>query len=116
MDTATTIKSARPRQARPETASSEPIVHGIPRADAVSTQEAKSRLEPLFDKAQATPVAITKQNKPVAVLLSVQAYQHLQRLDDAYWTSRAEENEATGELLSAEESEAFTQELLNAQD
>ena len=73
-------------------------------------------LDPLIDEAQETPVVITRQNKPVAVLLSVQEYEHLQRLDDAYWTARAEANLARNNRIGVEESEKFLQEMLNASD
>ena len=94
----------------------ETIVHGIHHANAVSVEDAEDRFDRLLDKAQAHPVAITKQDKPVAVVLSVEAYENLQRIDDGYWIARAELAEAEGDWLGVEESEAFTQELLNAKD
>ena len=81
-----------------------------------STADAKNRFDALLKKAQENPVAITKQGKPVAVVVSAQDYEHFQRLDDAYWAARADAAFAKGDWLGFEESEAFTQEMLNAED
>ena len=76
---AVTAKPVRGRRPRADAVGNETIVHGISRTCAVSVQDAKNRLDNLLNKAQKTPMAITKQNKPVAVLLSVREYERLQR-------------------------------------
>ena len=114
-------KHSHARRSRSETANSksnkdETIVHGIPHAHAISTEEAKSKFGQLLDKAQENPTAIMRQGKPVAVVLSVQEYESLQRLDDAYWAARADANLARNNRIGVEESEAFLREILNAPD
>ena len=113
---AVVAKSSRVRRSRPENAEDETIVHGIPYSHSVSAEDAQNGFARLLDRAQENPTAITRQGKPVAVVLSVKEYESLQRLDDAYWIARTEKALAEEERLSAEESETFTQELLNAKD
>ena len=84
--------------------------------DSFAIGDAKNRFETLLKKAQKNPVAITSRGKPVAVLLCAEEYEHLQRLDDAYWVARAEAAIAENDWMSAEESEALLQEILNEPD
>ena len=70
----------------------------------------------LLSMAQSRPVTLQEDDKPVAVLLSVEEYEHLQKLDDVYWTLRAEAGEDKGDWLGPEASEKFLQEILNAPD
>ena len=95
-------------------AEDETIVYGISCANSFGLKEAKDRFENLLNKAQATPVAVTKQDRPVVVVLSVQEYESLQRLDDAYWAARADKAFAKGDWLSVEESEKFLRQILDA--
>ena len=78
-EAASAAKPVRDRRSRADAVGNETIVRGISRACVVTTQEVQERLDKLLDKAQETPMAITKQDKPVAVLLSVQDYERLQR-------------------------------------
>lgn len=43
----------------------------------ISARDAKNRFGHLIDTARAEPVAIKKHGRPVAVILSVEAYDHL---------------------------------------
>jgi len=43
----------------------------------ISAREAKNRFGELIDTARAEPVAIEKHGRPVAVILSIEAYDHL---------------------------------------
>lgn len=76
-----------------------------------------SSLSPLaLDMAQDGPVRLERNGKPFAVLISTQEYEHLTRLEDAYWADRADATLAEDDFMSAEESEAFLEGILNAPD
>jgi antitoxin Phd len=55
----------------------------------VSATEIKNRLGQFLRAAASEPVVIEKTGKPVAVLLSYQEYQRLERYEDAYWAAQA---------------------------
>ena len=80
-----------------ESAENQTIVNNISCTYAVDTEDAENGFNQLLNKALENPTAITRQGKPMAVVLSGQEYKSLQHLD-------------------AEESEAFSQELLNTKD
>jgi antitoxin Phd len=63
----------------------------------VSATEMKNRFGRYLARAAAEPVAVEKNGRPVAVLLSYEEYEALQRADDAFW----------GELARAAEAEGF---------
>lgn len=91
----------------------------IPNAEARmrSWNAAADDLPPhVLDMAQRNPVRIERGGKPVAVLVSRHEYACLTRLEDIYWGARAEAAEAKGDYMSAEESEAFLREMMNAPD
>ena len=79
-----------------------------------TAREAKNRFGQLLDRAQSRPVAITKNGRPVTVMLSVEQYQRLRgvawaRLADIMDTMSAEAatkglTDATLEALLADES------------
>ncbi len=81
-----------------------------------AASEAKNEFGRLLDTAQREPVTIEKKGRPVAVLLSLEEYQRLEALDDAWWVARAEEAEKEGDWLGPEESEKLIRELLGAED
>ena len=112
--------TSSPHLHQPDTApplqDDETIVHSIPHAHAVSTEDAESSFDRLLDKAQENPTAITRQGKPVAVVLSVQEYECLRRLDDFYWEARAKEGKAKSDGLNVEEAEEFFHKLLDDPD
>ena len=104
------------------------VVSGELAAEAGCTQfsfgDARERFAELLDKTQENPVAIAKQGESVAVVLSMEEYkrlrrieyEHLQRLDDAYWAGRADATLSDDNWLGTEKSAAFMKELLNAED
>ncbi len=74
----------------------------------MTAANAKNRFGQLLDAAQREPVVITKNDRPVGVLLS------MQDIEDTIWAKRAQEAAAEG-YLSAEESEAVLARWLKAE-
>lgn len=69
----------------------------------VTATAMKNRLGQYLARAAVEPVAIEKNGRPVAVLLSLEEYESLQRSDDFFWGQAARTAEDEG-FLSAEES------------
>ena len=80
----------------------------------ITSREAKDKFGVLMDTALREPVTITKHSRPAVVVLSVDRFQELEELEDRYWLAKAKAGEKSG-YLSAEESEAFIQEILSAE-
>lgn len=81
----------------------------------IAAREAKNNFGVLLDTAQREPVTIEKKGRPVAVVLSIDEYQRLEALENAYWTERAEAAEAEG-YLGADEGEKMLQDVLSAEN
>ena len=81
----------------------------------VGAKEAKDGFGRLLDLAQREPVTIEKKGRPVAVVLSLEEYQRLEALDDAWWAARAEKAGEEG-FIGSEESARLLKEMLNAKD
>ncbi|MBF0290812.1 MAG: type II toxin-antitoxin system Phd/YefM family antitoxin [Nitrospinae bacterium] len=60
--------------------------------------EIKNRFGEYLQSAIREPVLIEKTGKPVAVLLSIDDYERLSALEDAYWIMKAQKAEAGGYL------------------
>ncbi|QAZ69254.1 type II toxin-antitoxin system Phd/YefM family antitoxin [Solidesulfovibrio carbinolicus] len=73
----------------------------------------KNNLGEYLQAASREPVTITRQGKAYAVLLSVEEYERLLELEDAWWARRAAEAEAGGEFLGPEASLAFMRDRLH---
>lgn len=58
----------------------------------------KNRFGEYLQSAIREPVLIEKTGKPVAVLMSLDDYERLSALEDAYWIMKAREAEAEGYL------------------
>ena len=82
----------------------------------LAATEAKNEFGRLLDTAQREPVTIEKKGRPVAVVLSLEEYQRLEALDDAWWAARADAAEKEGDWLGPEESEKYLREILSAED
>jgi antitoxin Phd len=82
----------------------------------IAAKDAKNGFGRMLDTAQREPVTIEKHGRPVAVVLSLEEYQRLEALDDAYWAARAQQAVEEGDWLGPEESERFTRQLLDAED
>ncbi len=78
-----------------------------------ASKEAKDSFGRLLDTAQREPVTIAKKGRPVAVLLSMEEYERLEAVEDAWWAQRAEEASKTG-FIGHAKSEALLRRLLNA--
>lgn len=52
------------------------------------------------------PLVIEKTGRPVAVMISMEDYERLQALEDAYWIKKAKKAEAEG-FLSVEATKKF---------
>ena len=81
----------------------------------MTSKEAKQSFGRLLDTAQREPVAITRNGRDVAVVLSRQDYERLEALEDAYWVGKAAEAETEG-YLGTEESQALLTSYLNEKD
>ena len=81
----------------------------------ISAPDARSGFERLLDAARHEPVTIERDGRPVAVMLSVEEYERLEALEDAWWAARAAAAEAAGDWLGGEDSEKFLSAILNAE-
>lgn len=81
----------------------------------VSATEIKNRLGQYLARVAVEPVAIEKNGHPVAVLLSSEEYELLQRSDDFFWGQAARAAEAEG-FLSAEDSLSCLQDGASTED
>jgi prevent-host-death family protein len=82
----------------------------------IAAKDAKNGFGRMLDAVQREPVTIEKHGRAVAVVLSLEEYQRLEALDDAWWAARAQEVLDQGEWLGPEESERLTRRLLDAED
>lgn len=80
----------------------------------LTSKEARNRFGALIAVARKGPVTITNRNRPALVVLSVERYAELEAIEDKVWLAKAKAAEKKG-YLSAEESEALVQEMLNAE-
>ncbi len=78
----------------------------------VGATEVKNRLGQVLEQARKEPVLVQTHGRDSVVILDHAEYQHLRRLEDAYWLVRAEEA-AKGGFLSPEETMARISERLN---
>ncbi len=81
----------------------------------ISATDAGSGFERLLDAARRGPVTIERHGRPVAVLLSVEEYQRLEAVEDAFWAARAAAAEDAGDWLGVEDSEKLLSAILNAE-
>ena len=72
----------------------------------VAATEMKNRFGRYLDDSRAGPVAIEKNGRTVAVMLSMEEFERLSALEDEYWAGRAREAEKGG-YLGVAESAAF---------
>ena len=81
----------------------------------VSATEIKNRLGQYLARTAVEPVAIEKNGRPVAVLLSFEEYELLQRSDDFFWGQAAHAAEAEG-FLSVEDSLKYLHDGASTED
>ena len=73
--------------------------NGVKTVRRINARDFKNQFDEFLSMAKAEPIAISEFGKPVAVVVSAEEYEHLQRLDDAYWRARAEGADAKGEWI-----------------
>ena len=78
-----------------------------------TAKEAKNNFGKLLDEARRSPVAIQKNGRKVAYLLSKEEYDFTEKIIDAYWGEKARRAEKEGFLTVAETRKAIKR-LLNA--
>lgn len=81
----------------------------------VTATEIKQRLGQYLARVAVEPVTVEKNGRPVAVLLSFEEYELLQRSDDHFWGQAACAVESEG-FLSAEESSRYLADGASAED
>ena len=69
----------------------------------VNSTDFKTHFGDFANRVRDEPIEILRGSKPVGVFLSREDYDHLTRLDDAYWVARAQAAEAAGEWISHDE-------------
>jgi prevent-host-death family protein len=75
----------------------------------MTAAEAKTHFGEFLDSVQREPVIVTKKNRPVGIMLS------MQDIEDTIWRERARQAQAEG-YIGAEESKAFLTAFASAQD
>lgn len=83
--------------------------------DSINATDAKNNFGVLLDSARTRPMKIEKNGRPVAVLISVEEYERLEAMEDAWWARQAEEAIKEG-LIGQEESEKKLAQWMNAKD
>jgi prevent-host-death family protein len=81
----------------------------------LGAREAKNEFGRMLDAAQSEGVLIKKKGRPVAIVLSVKAYQLLEGAQDKLWEMLAKTSEMEG-LVSERESEDFLKSLRDAKN
>jgi prevent-host-death family protein len=71
----------------------------------------KNRFGEYLDTARLEPLAVNRNGRTVAVLISAEEYERLSALDDAWWAMQAAESEASG-YLGPEKSMEFLMRLI----
>ena len=82
----------------------------------LAAKEAKNAFGRMLDAVQREPVTIEKHGRAVAVILSLEEYQRLEALDDAYWAARAQQAGEEGDWLGPGASEKWLNESRDAED
>lgn len=80
----------------------------------ITFREVKNNFGDLLDTAQREPVSISKNGRPIAVVMSQKEYEHLQAMEDAFWAARADAALRDASFIGVDASAAAVKELLNA--
>ena len=78
----------------------------------IGASEVKNRLGQVLEQARREPVLVQTHGRDSVVILDHAEYQHLRKLEDAFWLARAEEA-AKGGFLTPEETMARTSRRMN---
>ena len=78
----------------------------------VTATDIKNHFGEFLDLAREEAVGIRKSGKVSVVMVPADEYDHLQKMEDAYWIARAQAAEASGEWVSHDEAtRALTERL-----
>jgi prevent-host-death family protein len=77
----------------------------------ITATELKNKSGETLDAVQKEPVAIERNGRPVAVLISQSDYDRLTKLENDYWLARVEAAEKSG-YIGTEATTAFFKEML----
>jgi len=78
-----------------------------------TAKEAKNNFGRLLDEARQYPVTIKKNGRKVAVMLSLEEYNFLETLSDAYWGRRAQQAAKKG-FIGIKKGEKLLRQMLCA--
>jgi prevent-host-death family protein len=82
----------------------------------VNSTDFKNHLGEFLDLARDEALMVRKSGKPLAVVMSAEEYEHLQRLEDAYWLARAQAAETRGQWVGHDEAmRSMTERLKRAE-
>ena len=80
-----------------------------------AAKEAKNSFGHMLDSARREPVTIEKNGRPVAVVMSLEDYERLAAIEDAWWAARAKKW-ASGGFLGPAKSRRLLAKMLDAKD
>lgn len=80
-----------------------------------AAKEAKNEFGHMLDTARREPVTIEKNGRPVAVVVSLEDYERLSAIEDAWWAEKAKKWTAGG-FLGPAKSRKLLAKMLNAKD
>jgi antitoxin Phd len=69
----------------------------------INSTDFKNHLGEFLGLVRAETLMVSKSGKPLAVVMSAEEYEHLQRLKDAYWIARAQSAESRGDWIGHDE-------------
>ncbi len=81
----------------------------------IPATEAKTKFAELIDAARNEPVTVTRNSKPVAVVISPEDYERLSAVDDAYWGNKATQAKKAG-FLGKKKTSDFISNTLNSKN
>lgn len=80
----------------------------------IAATEAKNKFGHVLEMTMSEPVAIEKNGRPVAVILSIAEYQRLTELEDRYWGEKALKA-LEGGFVSEDAGKGWLKEKLNVE-
>lgn len=73
----------------------------------ITATKAKTEFGALVDQARKHPVTITRNSRPVAVILSPEEFQRFSEIEDRFWGDKAKKVDAKSDFLSPKQSLDF---------
>ncbi len=81
----------------------------------MTATEFKAKTSEALESAQSEPVSISKNGRPVAVLIRQSDYERLVALENKYWLARVEQAEKSGFIGTDATTEFLKSKLLDAE-